>query len=72
MGDKLPEQSPEEIVRSGITWVGPSKSMPADDMNALKEAGLNVVPYTLSSSAESIELPEGVAGYFTDDPWTGR
>ncbi|GAA1617590.1 hypothetical protein GCM10009700_02490 [Brevibacterium sanguinis] len=65
----LPDQSPEQIAKAGITWVGPNKSLPADDVAALAGAGLQVAPYGLKSAEDVAALPDGVAGWFTDDPW---
>lgn len=68
-GDELPEESPAQIVEAGIDWVGPNRDLPAEDVAALTRVGLKVAPYGLKTAEDVAVLPDGVSGWFTDDPW---
>ncbi|MCT1765183.1 glycerophosphodiester phosphodiesterase [Brevibacterium casei] len=70
-GGELPEESPSQIVEAGIDWVGPNRDLPAGDVTALTRAGLKVAPYGLKTAEDVAVLPDGVSGWFTDDPWDG-
>ncbi|WP_350269484.1 glycerophosphodiester phosphodiesterase [Brevibacterium sp. CBA3109] len=69
-GTMLPSESAAQIAGAGIEWVGPSAKLPNSDLRTLIEAGLHVAPYTMASAEDGRQLPHGIGGFFTDDPWT--
>lgn len=69
-GTKLPAESAAQIADAGIEWVGPSAKLPNSDLHTLIEAGFHVAPYTMASAKDARQLPHGIDGFFTNDPWT--
>ncbi|MGY2746141.1 glycerophosphodiester phosphodiesterase [Arthrobacter sp. UYCu723] len=64
------EPDPAEVRAAGIDHVGPNKSIRADYLRKLKDAGLTVWPYTVNDDATASRLrSDGADGVFTDDPW---
>lgn len=64
------EPDPVSISSSGISHVGPHKSIGPGYLRGLKDAGLTVWPYTVNDEATAARLrAEGADGVFTDTPW---
>lgn len=64
------QPSPDEIKSLGIGFVGPAKTVKADYLRSLHDAGLKVWPWTVNEAGEAQKLIDGgAAGVFTDDPW---
>lgn len=65
------EPDPSGIKGAGIAYVGPNKESSQKYLASLKDAGLQVWPWTVNSAEDARSLINlGVDGMFTDDPWT--
>jgi len=69
---EIPKDMLRNAARDSIEWCGVSTAMTHDDMRRIVDSGMKLCPYTLPTAADSKSLPPGVAGFFTDDPWTGH
>lgn len=68
MGSTIPT-AVATMQADGVKWVSPSKSMTNADMQTMIDAGLKVIPYTITTPTQRAALPSGCFGYFSNDGW---
>ena len=71
VGSSLSAITPEELVASGVEFIGFEKSVTAASLTAAKDAGLHTIVYTVDTMADYLDTidTKEADGVFTDDPW---
>lgn len=62
--------TPTSLKAEGIQFVSPGSGVTSENLTALVNAGLKVVPWVYSTKTEADAIKsKGIWGFFTDDPW---